>query len=714
MSDKERKLSRREFLYMSAMAAAGVTLAACGGPEPTVAPDEPVDEPPVAEVENTPTPIPTRAPTPVPEEEPDDDEVDEPPETVYNEAPELADMVAAGDLPPVDERLPGNPLVLAPLNEIGQYGGTVQTFYSWEGHWAECMYGHSPLRWIDDGLDIAPGMCESWDTNADNSEWTLVFRRGLKWSDGEPVTVDDVLFWWNDMVLNGDHSDAPPDFGQSAAGTLVEFIKEDDYTLTLKYDTPAPLTAKRLAMWVNAGIGPRWIVPAHYVQQFHPEYNDEYADYEEFDLMAAHRTNPDCPTLNSWMVTRYEPSQRQVWERNPYYYAVDTEGNQLPYIDGIDAEFVEDSEVQKLKIMQGDIDWSHFHLATLADVGTLRDNEDAGNYEVRFWDSGSGTGQMYFWNHDHPDDALRELYRTPAFKQAMSLALDRARIKRVVYYDTGMRTTGTMSPKAIEFNFNAEAQALYQEARDAYVSFEPETAEAMLDEIGVVDATGDGWRDFPDGSPLEIVIDIQADAGDDAMRTMEIATENWNDIGLNIIINQMPPSEFGVSWEAGQLSIHTNWEVGDGPDHLLYPSWIVPNEPARWAPLCGNRMVYKGTEREDSELDVDPWDRQPPRFASTERDLIGDPVWELQEVLYKEAIVEPDDMRRHELVWDMVRIHIEQTFFIGTVANYPRIIFVSKDMTNVPYREDLALGGFVNPWIIPYPAVTNTETYSFK
>ncbi|MGC9522016.1 MAG: ABC transporter substrate-binding protein [Anaerolineae bacterium] len=706
MSEKKLKLSRREFLYTSAMATVGLAITACAGPETETVEAPPVEETVEKAVEATPTPRPTLAATATPRPT-------AAPEAGYNEAPQLADLVASGDLPPVDERLPANPLVLEPLNEIGTYGGTVRTFYSWEGHLLECQYGHSAVRWIDDGLDIAPGMCESWSTNEDNSEWTLVFRKGLKWSDGEPVTVDDVLFWWEDMVLDPDHSDAPPDFGTSAAGTLVEFIKEDDYTLTLKYDTPAPLTLKRLAMWVNAGIGPRWIVPKHYVEQFHPKYNDEYPDYEEFDLRQNNKTNPDMPVLNPWMLTRYEPSLRQVFERNPYYYAVDPEGNQLPYIDGIDAEFIDDAEVQKLRIMQGDIDWNHFHRITLADVGTLRDSEESGNYEVRFWDSGSGTGMMYFWNHDHPDEKLRELYRNPKFKQAMSHAMDRPRIKTVVYYETGMLTTGTMSPKAIEFNFNAEAQALYQEARDAYVDYDPELAMSLLDEIGVVDATGDGFRDFPDGSPLEVVIDVQADAGDECMRSLEIVSENWREIGLNVIINQMPGAEFGVSWEAGQLSIHTNWEVGDGPDHLLYPSWIVPNEPGRWAPLCGNRLLYKGTEREDTEGEKSPWDRQPPRFNSDEVDLIGEAVWRLQEELYPPAIVEPDEMARHELVWEMIRIHIDNTFFVGSVANYPRIIFVSKNMINVPYTEDLTLGGFVNPWIIPYPAVVNPETWSF-
>jgi peptide/nickel transport system substrate-binding protein len=121
-----------------------------------------------------------------------------------------------------------------------------------------------------------------------------------------------------------------------------------------------------------------------------------------------------------------------------------------------------------------------------------------------------------------------------------------------------------------------------------------------------------------------------------------------------------------------------------------------------------------GTEKEDTELDKSPWDRQPPRFASTERDLIGEPVWELQQI-YKEAIVEVDELKRHHLVWDMVRIHKDDgPFYIGTVANKPQIYIVGKTLMNVPTKEELRLGGFVNPWILPSPALTNTETYSFK
>ncbi len=695
-------MSRREFLRLSALGVAGVTLASCA-PQ-TAAPTKAPEVKPT-EAAAAPTAIPTQAATATPV----------PTVAAAKEAPMLADMVTAGKLPPLAERLPKNPLTLAPVNTIGKYGGRMKWNMWWLGGGTEeSMYGHSALRWLDDGLGIGPGMVESWETNADNSVWTLHFREGLKWSDGQPCTTEDVMYWWNDLVLNGDHGDQPPDFG-TAAGKLAEFNPVDAYTLTISYAEPAPLTAKRLAMWVNGNIGPRWIAPKHYLKQFHPTYNTAVKDFQEHDQKILFRQNPDCPSLSSWICVVFEPSVSITWDRNPYYYAVDTEGNQLPYIDGIDELPVADRQTEMLKMMQGSTDFSQFtYQLTLADIAPLKESQDAGNYEVRLWDSGSGTGMMYFWNYDTKDDKKRELYRNPKFKQAMSFAMDRPTIQKVVYYGTGMITTGSMSPKAIEFNLNDEARAHYIKFRDSYSAYDPEKAMALLDEINVKDVDGDGFREFPDGSKLEVKVDLAADANKEATDVLEICQKNWTAIGLNIIINQMPPSEFGPAWRNGTLEFRTAWEVGDGPDHLLYPSWVVPNESERWAPLSGNMLVVQGTPKEETECEKSPWDRQPPRWCKEDPQYKGTPIEKLHQ-LYEVAKIEVDDMKRMQLVWEMNEIHMNQgPFFLGTVCNTPRIVIVSRNLENVPTREQLKLGGFCNPWIIPYPAITNTETYSFK
>jgi peptide/nickel transport system substrate-binding protein len=703
-----KKINRRDFLRLSAMTVGGMALAACA-PEATQAP---VQEAPVAEA--TQPPAAAATPTPRPVAEPTNTPV--PTVAAAKESPLLADMVAAGTLPPLADRLPKNPLTLQPVNGTGKFGGRLKMASWWQdGGIAAKLYGHSFIRFVDDGLGLAPGIVESWEANADNTVWTFNFREGLKWSDGAPCTTADVLYWWEDMVLDPNHPALPPSEFSAVEGVLPEFVALDDYTLEIRYVKPAPLTAKRLAMWVNGTIGPRMIAPAEFAKQFNPKYNSAYANFEDHDRQINSQNNPDCPTLNSWMLTAYEQGVSSTYERNPYYYCVDSEGNQLPYIDGIDDKPSPDAQYLQLQILQGSVEYEvHTYQLTLGDIASLKEGEERGNYEIRFWDTGSGTGMMYFWNYDSPDEKKRELFRNPTFKKAISHAIDRPTIQRIVYYDTGILTTGTMSPKAIEFNFNAEAQAHYEKFRSLAVDYDPEKAKTMLDDIGVVDVDGDGFREFPDGSKFEFRIDIGADAAGESIKVMEITQKNWKDIGFNVIINSIPPSDFGPSWRAGKLDFRTAWEVGDGPDHLLYPSWVVPDETERWAPLCGQLRIVKGTELENSEADVSPWDRQPPRFNVNDPQYVGTPIERLHQ-LYDQAIFEVDDIKRMELVWQMNEIHMtDGPFFLGTVCNTPRIIVVSKNLDNVPTREQLKLGGFCNPWIIPTPAVTNPETMSFK
>jgi peptide/nickel transport system substrate-binding protein len=705
----QQKINRRKFLQLSAAGVAGLVIASCtpAAPQATEAPA--ATEAPV-QAAASPTPIPTQSAsaTPVPTLA----------SSKYKEAPVLADSVKAGKLPPVEERLPKNPLVLQPLDGVGKYGGRLREYWpgtGWNGHFQESQYGHSALRWIDDGLGIAPGMCDTWSANADNSEWTLHIREGLKWSDGQPCTVDDVLFWWNDLTQATDpaHPDAVPDFGQDANGKLATFTKVDDFTLKIGYGTPSPLCAKRLAMWVNANIGPRWIAPMHYLKDFHPKYNTAMTDFKTFNTKAETWTNPEMPVLNHWMLTKYEAGKAFTAERNPYYYAVDTEGNQLPYIDGQDWVSAADRQVELLLVRQGSVDHNHFNNFTLGDFATLKEGETSGNYNFVQWDSGSGTAMMYFWNYDAKDEKLRNLYRTPKFKQAMSFALDRPSIQKSVYYEQGILTTGTMSPKAFEFNFNAEAQAFGQKARDIYSAYDTAKAEALLDEIGCKKGA-DGKRTYPDGSKLEIRVDVQADANKECTDVLDIAKVNWEAVGLTVIVNQVTPTAFDPGWQSGELTLRTNWEVGDGPDHLLYPSWVVPNEPTRWAPLCGRLLQFAGTPTEALEPDVNPWERKPPRFNKTDKEYVGTPIEKIHK-LYAQANVEPDEVKRAQLVWQMWQIHEDEgPFFIGTVANYPKPKIFSKNLMNYPTHDKLKLGGFDNPWIIPYPAVTNPETWSYK
>ena len=710
--DQEQKLSRRDFLRLSALTAASAVITACGG-QAAPPPATPAAGAPTAAPGATTAPAATPAATTAPVAAPGK----------YKEAPMLAEQVKAGKLPPVDQRLPKNPYV--PPHawlQVGKYGGTMNWVNSWGGdnisvivH--ESMYGHSPLRWLKDGQEIGPGLVESWESNDDASQWTLHFREGLKWSDGQPWTVDDIMFWWEDMILNEEHNtEAPPDEARSGKGTLAKFEKVDDYTLRMTFDAPAPLTADRLAMWVNGNagkpIGPSWMAPKHYLQQFHPKYNSSVTGnwVETFNQKAQFRINPECPTMTGWMLQTYEEGVRSVWTRNPYYWVVDKDGNQLPYIDTIICTGYQDAQVEKLNVLSGKADFTHHWVLNLTDVSAARQGESTGNFEVRFWDSGSGSGQSFFFNFDYKDDKMRELIRNPKFRKALSHAYNRAEIQKNFYFGQGELTTGTFAPKAIEYNINDQGKQVYIAWRDSAVKYDPELAKQLLDEIGVVDKDGDGKREMPDGSKLTVTLDYGADAAQEAVSTNELLARDWQAIGIDARINPMPPQGLTDLWKGGEKLSNANWGIGDGPNHLVFPQWLVPIEYERWAPLHGTYYSLRGTPEETAEQDVNPWERKPPRIGP--KDAAFSPaigkLWEI----YDRSKVEPDFMKRTQMVWDMIKIHIEEGPFVqGSVANFPRAFIVKKGLLNVPKREDLALGGFTDPWIHPTPAVYDPETW---
>jgi peptide/nickel transport system substrate-binding protein len=727
MSQK-RQLNRRDFLRLSAMTAAGAVLAACGGGEPaapaaTTAPEAPAapaaTEAPAAAATAVPA-APTTAPAATAAPAMD--------ASKFKEAPMLAEMVAAGTLPPVDERLPKNPYT--PPHAwltTGKYGGTLRKAYNnnWgiTGFIAEMQYGHSPLRWLKDGLAIGPGFVESWESNADASEWTFKIREGIKWSDGQPFTTKDIMYWW-EYTVGGNGKEAefgdlkpinsPPDEARSGNNTLMTLNAPDDYTFEMVFDAPAPLTADRLAMWTNMFIGPAWVMPRHYLEQFNPILTKTNTDWETHQQKFNHN-NPDIPRLGGWKLTTFEDGVRAVWERNPYYWVVDSEGNQLPYIDRINVQALKDKEIEKLSYTSGQVDHAHFHGQGLADIQSLREAEPTSNLEVRFWDSGSGTGSLYFFSLDVQDAKLREAFRDKAFRQALSMAYNRADVQKAVYFGLGELTTGTMSPKAIEYNINDQGKAAFAEWRDSFVKYDPAAAEAMLDEAGYKKGA-DGKRTMKDGSPLAIQVTIgsnEAQPGNEHLSKNERLVRDWQAIGLNAELTVLPSEGFDEKWRTGEIPMKTAWEVGDGPNHLVYPSWVVADEPERWAPLHGRGYSLRGTAAEKEQLDISPWERTPPRINDGEDDAYA-PIADIHKI-YDQSKLEPDAMKRHQLVWDMIKIHVaEGPFFVGTINNPPRIILVKKGLMNVPTREDLlkeGLGGFVNPWIIPSPSVYDPETW---
>ncbi|WP_460519623.1 ABC transporter substrate-binding protein [Flindersiella endophytica] len=635
-----------------------------------------------------------------------------PPPKQFGESPELAKQVKAGSLPPVEDRLPAKPYVV-PHRWVGggKYGGTVYMVIDASDNPSinEFMYGRSPLRWLNDGLDIGPGVVESWDSNPAATEWTLHIRENLKWSDGQPVTSADVMYWWEDMVLNEDHPALPGDAARSGTGSPMRLEAPDKNTLVLKFDAATPLTPALLANGVNTE---DWFMPRHYLEQFHPKYNKKVKDKNWMVTHDKHINwvlDPKCPTLAGWRTTKFAEGRTVELERNPYYWCVDKKGDQLPYLDKLVFTVVDDTEVAKLQIQEGKIDYVHgpFVPLGLADIAPVRKSKSQHGLEMQLWDSGSGTASVFFLNYDYPDAKLRKLIREPKFRQALSHAFNRDEARKAVYFNTGEKTTGTYSPKAIEYVVNGDGKQAYKQWRDAYVEYDPEKAKKLLDELGVVDKDGDGKREVPGGGKLTIRLDVPADIAQEHKQKNEYLKRDWEAIGLSVTSNPIAPASYSDQWKSGVLMSNSAWEVGDGPDHITGPWWFVPIEPERWAPLHGQMWSLRGTKDEKTELNVDPWKRTPPRVDAEP----GSPIAQLWD-LYAKAKTEVDALARHKIVWEMIKLHIEYgPFFMGVVANYPQLTLHKSEMGNVPARAQLAQGGMVNTWAHPTPACYDPEVY---
>lgn len=639
------------------------------------------------------------------------------------EAPMLADMVNAGDLPPLEERIPENPFVI-PHRWVqrGKYGGGLKMTLSDTDDGAGYQYWYGPafVRFQNDGLDIGPGMAEKWEVSEDATEWTFTFRKGLKWSDGEPWTTADIMYWWEDMVINEQHSAGPPNSTRDGRDNVAKVTAPDDYTLKLTFEEPAPATLQRIC--ADSRNQTSWQAPKHYASKFHPKYNKDISD-KNSDWQAKHdeilrwNKNPDCPVMNGFRCKSVKEGQTTILERNPYYYCVTKDGDQLPYPDHIQWLIASDPQVRNLQIVSGKFDYVHCaHTAiTLADYQSLKNSEEQGKNLVYTWDSGSGTGSITFFNFDHQDENYRKILADQNFRAGLSHAINRPEAKKTIYFEQGELTSGTLSPKGQSFVINDDAKKVYEDWRDAWLEYDVDKAKELLDASGAVDTDGDGFREFPGGGgKITLELDYPSDTSKEHVSKSNQLKRDWNAVGIDVKINPTAPTTYGDRWGRGLLFSNAAWEVGDCQP-LLYAGWVVPVQKDHWAPLHGQAYSMKLSDpkalTDKDQLSKSPWKRNPPFAVESDNLPLGKTFGKLQELL-DAARIETDATKQMSLLWDIYKLHISDgPFFYGLVNNYPRPVVQHPDVRNIPRRENLALGGWTNPWFLPAPATYDPETY---
>jgi peptide/nickel transport system substrate-binding protein len=594
----------------------------------------------------------------------------------YSEAPMLAEMVKAGTLPPVDERLPKNPMVVEPVESIGEYGGTWHRAFLGQNdfHAFGRLIYESVIRWPRNPSDaLQPGLAEKWEWNDDGTELTLYFREGLKWSDGEPFTVDDVIFWWED-IENDTNITAAPHTEWIVDGKPMELEKVDDITLKLKFAAPNGLAetvglAFHGCQWPLGTERFGFFAPRHYLEQFHPKYTPS-ATYDDFNTKAFN-FNPDLPVMYAWKITEWETGGTEmIAERNPYYWKVDPDGQQLPYIDKIQYALVEDNEAINTMAIAGKLDMQHRRI-DFSKYTLYQENADAGDYHTLLWTTANASNITLFPNQSYDDPKYRELMQNLAFRQALSLAIDRATINKVSFLDQGI-------PRTISV---VRDSALFQEdLEDYYGEYDPAKAEELLVEAGLVKGD-DGVYTFEDGTPVELTVEGSDSVSGGSKDTLELVVENWNAIGLKTVLTISSRDIYWPAANGNQVMIGT-WETDRGLVPMVDPIYQFPFDERSWmGPAFG--IWYKSGGKEGEE-----------------------PTGELRDLqkLYDEYRATIDPAKQTEIAIEIVKMTTENLNAIGTVGMSPAMTVVKNNFHNV-------MEHFTSDWIIFTPGTMDPPQF---
>ena len=587
----------------------------------------------------------------------------------FRQSPVLDELVAAGELPPVAERLPDDPVVVEPFGEIGRYGGTARLFFA----------GESLINVPEGVLRPGPQMRLNLPNFAAKAEYLngartlrITLRPGHKWSDGHPVTADDYAFWFDRVLMN---EELTPVVEPRFKGAQIE--KHNAYSFSYHFPQPMPLFVNHLAH--NSS---RLVMPAHFMRRYHPDFTDPAQlerEAEELGLQdwltyfGAVNSTTDLIHFNRPVLTAYvlvsRTSTRALLRRNPYYFKVDPEGNQLPYIDYLEVQRVDSPEIMAAKASTGQVDFAGRQFMT-ADIPLFKRFEQYNDYSTYVWPRPYGSDVVLQFNLNHPDEGLRRIFQDVRFRRAMSLAINREEINDIVYFGYGVPRQLTVVSASRYFE---------PEFATAWAEFDPARANALFDEMGLVDRDGDGRRERLDGKPLQITLEYMIGETPKQV-TLDLVTAHWREVGVNVNLKQISGSLQRIRAKAGLMDM-TIWHADRNADILfpIEPYWYVPTnggwEQSQWSKWT--RWYFS-----DGALGWEP--------PAQIKELIG--WWE---TLRRTT----DEEERIAMGKKILRSQAENLWALGVIGLGPHPVVVSRKLRNVPPQ---GYWGWDSRWTWPY------------
>ena len=587
----------------------------------------------------------------------------------YHESPILDAAVAAGTLPPVAERLPADPVVITPVSEIGTYGGTARVMHSSTEEFGDAtsVVSMEALMRLNsaDGATIEPNLAEKWEWSNDDKTLTVTLRKGLKWSDGVPFTSADVVFWWEDEMSNTElNPTMPGDF--MAGGEPMKVTAVDDQTFKFDFVAPNHL----FELWLATdGYQSQIFQPAHYMKQFHPKYADpakltemaKAAGFATWAELYANKAltgdvfgtlNFDTPVMRAFKPVS-TAGGRTLLERNPYYFKVDTAGNQLPYIDAVDLTLVQNPEVYTLKASSGEVDLA-LENTTITQMPVFLENQEKGGYKVLEYNTAFSSIANMMLNQTVVDPDKRALFQDIRFRTALEIAVNRTEINDLVFFGLGTPMQLSILPVG--------GRCWDEAVSKINTQYDPEGAKKLLDEIGM---KYDGqYRTLPNGKPFKLTLTYWPGEGGEAKRKIvELSQTYFRAIGIDFDVREVERSLYFEFTTSNQHDMGL-WHADSASD----PLWVTGPKivPARqrhgaFATLWATWFETHGEKGEEP-----PQDMKDAIAAWQKAKSIGTP----------EALVEGCKA--------VVKANAVGAWTIGTVGAFPQPLIISNAMHNVP------------------------------
>ena len=436
---------------------------------------------------------------------------------------------------------------------------------------------------------------KSYKIENDNKDFTFELRKGLKWSDGEPVTTEDVRFVYEDQYQNEKlYPSFPAEFraGGDPNGEPMKMEILDDYTFRMTSAVPYGGLLREISIKGWHGYTDL-LQPAHYLKDYHIKYTtlDKLkADMDRLNLTEEwwqvftdkrclnwDMTNPKCagyPTLNPWVPTDSGTAQLLTFERNPYYWKVDTSGQQLPYIDKLVSQQVNDVEALTLKVLSGDVDYVRESTA-LVKLPLYKQNADKAGFKVTLMDNHVDPTALFI-NYTYDDANFRKVVNDIRFRQAVNYAINRQEIIDNVYF--GLASLPTLVPS----------------------EYSVEKANALLDEMDMDKKDADGYRLGPDGEPFTILLEHGAWAPD-IVPAVELLVAHMKAVGIKLDAKQEDPSLVGTRQAANQTQATVIWDVQPMWKNGTWTDYVPQNN---WGTLWANWYSTGGKSGEEPPDDI--------------------------------------------------------------------------------------------------------------